>query len=711
MTTLSSRFIAGALSVVAVTACARSVSTNATTGVSPSNAVSAPNPDPRVGLKAGRFDAAEATWNMRVLSETKPSQKFMEETNSDLAFSGPYAIQGSYAGYQIWDISSPKTVSLKSFFYCPQSQSDVSVYKNLLITSGEGTAGRLDCAAGGIKDTVSKERLLGIRIYDISDIANPKPIASVQTCRGSHTHTLVVDPNDHDNIYVYISGSAGLRSPTELAGCVSTSPTTDPNSALYRIEVIKIPLAHPEQAAVVSSGHIFDNLAKEPRHGQAPDDIKAIAEAKAKGQFTVYIDVIGEDFILPDRFSKHLLDSIVTARGGTGGATRADSDQLRRDLPEMARRMIGEEKPSPTGYSTSRQCHDITVYPAIGLAGGACEGYGMLLDIHDVKNPRRLDAVADSNFSYWHSATFNNDGTKLLFSDEWGGGGGPKCRATDPKNWGADAIYTIDNGKLHFQSYYKLPAPQTKYENCVAHNGSLIPIPGRDVMAQAWYQGGISVFDWTDATHPKEIAFFDRGPVDSTRMGNGGEWSAYWYNGVIVGSEISRGLDVLELTPNPLLTQNEIDAAKTVKWAELNVQGQPKMVWPPSFALARAYLDQLQRSGGLSADRLAAARSALATAEKASGAARRDALTGLAASLDNDASSSSDGNKVRKLQNAVRDLATATVAMAGPGYYVSGEPNALYVIDGKMVFNESLPPKQDSNQPMFFINGVPIEKP
>jgi len=658
VTTVSSRLILGAVSVIAVTACARSVSTNATTGVSPSNAASAPNPDPRVGLKAGRFDAAEATWNMRVLSETKPSAKFMEETNSDLAFSGPYAIQGSYAGYQIWDISNPKSVSLKSFYYCPQSQSDVSVYKNLLITSGEDRAGRLDCGAGGIKDTVSKDRLLGIRIYDITDIANPKAIVQVQTCRGSHTHTLVVDPNDHDNVYVYVSGSQPSRSPTELAGCISSDPTTDPNSALFRIEVVKIPLAHPEQAAVVSSGRIFDNLSKEPHHGKAPDDIKEIVEAKAKGLFIVNFE--GEDYIVPERYSSHALDSLVKARGGSGTPTKADSDSFRALLDAMVKQMGGKD--NGKAYATSRQCHDITVYPAIGLAGGACEGYGMLLDIHDVQHPRRLDAASDSNFSYWHSATFNNDGTKLLFSDEWGGGGAPKCRVTDPKDWGADAIYTIDNGKLHFQSYYKLPAPQTKNENCVAHNGSLIPIPGRDVMVQAWYQGGISVFDWTDAAHPKEIAFFDRGPVDSTRMVLSGQWSTYWYNGVIVGSEISRGLDVLELTPNPLLTQNEIDAAKTVHYDQLNVQGQPKMVWPPSFALARAYLDQLQRSGGLSADRLAAARSALASAEKASGAARRDALTGLATSLDNDTSSSNDANKVRKLQNAVRDLASATVA-------------------------------------------------
>src|SRR5579862_9680028 len=308
MNSVSSKLLAGATALIAITACARSVSTNATTGVTPSMSAEAPKPDPRVGLKAGQFDAAEATWNMKVLSETKPSEKFMGKTNSDLAFSGPYVIQGSYAGYQIWDISNPKTPSLKSYYFCPQSQSDVSVYKNLLITSGEGTAGRLDCKEGGVHDTVSAERLLGIRVYDISDISNPKSIVNVQTCRGSHTHTLVVDPNDHDNIYVYISGSAGLRSPKELAGCVSTNPTTDPNSALFRIEVVKIPLAHPEQAAVVSSGRIFDNLTKQPQHGVASDDRKDAAEARAQGKFTgVYQD---DAFILSDDNANQLLDSI-----------------------------------------------------------------------------------------------------------------------------------------------------------------------------------------------------------------------------------------------------------------------------------------------------------------------------------------------------------------------------------------------------------------
>ncbi|HEX4470150.1 MAG TPA: hypothetical protein VH080_11475, partial [Gemmatimonadaceae bacterium] len=364
-------------------------------------------------------------------------------------------------------------------------------------------------------------------------------------------------------------------------------------------------------------------------------------------------NIMGQEMVLPPYFTKPMLDSMVARRGGTGAPTAADSAALREAIPGMVAKMIGTQGP-PRGPT---QCHDITVYPGIGFAGGACEGYGFLLDIHDPAHPTRVAAVSDSNFSYWHSATFNNDGTKLLFSDEWGGGGAPKCRATDPKEWGADAIFTINGTDLKFQSYYKMPAPQTPQENCVAHNGSLIPIPGRDVMVQSWYQGGISVFDFTDAAHPKEIAFFDRGPVDSTRMASGGTWSAYWYNGVIVSSEISRGLDVLELTPSGLISQNEIDAAKTVHLDYMNTQGQPKFVWPATFALSRAYVDQLERSGGLSAARIVAVRQALAGAETASGSSRSAALSQLASQLDNDAGSSRDAAKVRTLAGSVRQLA------------------------------------------------------
>jgi hypothetical protein len=297
------------------------------------------------------------------------------------------------------------------------------------------------------------------------------------------------------------------------------------------------------------------------------------------------------------------------------------------------------------------------VYSDIGLAGGACGGLGLLLDISDPVNPKRIDEVADANMSFWHSATFNNDGTKMLFSDEWGGGGQPRCRATDKLEWGSDALFTIENKKLKFHSYYKLPAPQSSLENCVAHNGSLIPIPGRDVMVQSWYQGGVSVFDWTDIAHPREIAYFDRGPVNAERMSMGGTWSAYWYNGVIVSSEIARGLDVFELTVSPLISENELAAAKTVKMPYWNTQDQQMLKWPQTFVLARAYLDQLERSKGLPADRIKSARSTLASAERRSERDRKAPLTQLASQLNTAAGSSSDAAKVRMLASTVADLA------------------------------------------------------
>ena len=644
-----------------VAACSHSTSSMSGSAPSPAANMSAtaPSPDPRVGLRAGEMNAQEATWNLHVVSRTQPSAKFVGQTNSDLAFTGPYAIQGSYAGYQIWDISNPSHPSLKTAYYCPASQSDVSVYKNLLFVSGEGLTGRLDCGGEGVKDTVSKDRLRGLRIFDITDIANPKNVGNVQTCRGSHTHTVVIDPKDPDNVYVYISGSSQVRSANELPGCVASSPSKDPNSALFRIEVIKVPLAHPDQAAIVSSPRIFNDLTKPKSHGESQLDsiagAKAAAEARAHGGYTAM--VFGEEMVLPTSFVDGLLTDAVTARGGSGAPTHADSAALRAALPDIIEKMINPPGADPNAGPT--QCHDITVYPAIGLAGGACGGYGLLLDIHDPAHPVRIGAAADSNFSYWHSATFNNDGTKVLFSDEWGGGSQPKCRATDKHEWGADALFTIVDGKMQFQGYYKMPAPQTKFENCVAHNGSLVPIPGRDVMIQAWYQGGISLFDWTDAAHPKEIAYFDRGPVDSTRLVLSGSWSVYWYNGVMVSSEISRGLDIVELTPSAFISQNEIDAAKSVKWDYLNTQGQRKIEWPASFALSGAYVDQLERSHGLAPDKIAADRAALQSAEKATGSARSTALTQLASQIDADASGSSDAAKVQKLSASVKALAGA----------------------------------------------------
>ena len=359
-----------------------------------------------------------------------------------------------------------------------------------------------------------------------------------------------------------------------------------------------MPLAAPEHAAIVSSPRIFDSLTAPVRHAESAADIAARAQR-----------------------------------------------------PGPPRPVVG------LGWPT--HCHDITVYPAIGLAGGACGGYGLLLDIHDVAHPKRIGAVADSNFSFWHSATFNNDGSKVLFSDEWGGGAAPRCRVTDKHEWGADAIFTLVGGTMTFQSYYKMSAPQTPFENCVAHNGSLIPVPGRDIMVQAWYQGGISVFDWTDPAHPKEIAYFDRGPMESTKLVDGGSWSAYWYNGYIVSSEISRGLDIYELVPSGLLSQNEIEAARLVRFEFLNVQDQPKLVWPPSFAVPRAYLDQLARTNGLGGERVSLSRTELARAEKLSGQARKDALAHLAARLDGDAAGAANATKVRALSAAVTGLANA----------------------------------------------------
>jgi hypothetical protein len=410
-----------------------------------------------------------------------------------------------------------------------------------------------------------------VRIFDISDIKNPKQVAAVQTCRGSHTHTLVTDPNDKDNVYIYVSGTSFVRQPEELAGCSGEEPDKDPNTALFRIDVIKVPVAAPQDAKVVSSPRVFID----PRTGA--------------------------------------LNGL--NNGGTHGKK-------------------GSEKPADTN-----QCHDITVYSAIGLAAGACSGNGLLLDIKDPVHPKRLDAVNDPNYSYWHSASFSNDGSKVVFTDEWGGGLGARCRANDPNKWGADAIFNLKDNKLTFANYYKLPAAQGDSENCVAHNGSLIPVPGRDIEVQAWYQGGISVVDFTDAAHPFEIAYFDRGPIDPNVLVLGGDWSAYWYNGYIYGSEIARGLDIFELTPTKSLTQNEIDAAKTVQVSELNVQNQQKIEWPAKLAVAKAYLDQLSRSQALPADQIASLQKAIQSAETSHMSKSKLAkLKSLAPSLEKDAS-------------------------------------------------------------------------
>jgi hypothetical protein len=570
-----------------------------------------PSPDPRIGLKPGWFDAAETSWNMSLVSTTPPSPNFLNRAdpgdsrvwNSDLAFTGSYVIQGNFAGYQVWDVANPKAPRLHTSYLCIGSQSDVSVFGRLLFESTEATNARLDCSPDGVPDTVSHDRARGIRIYDMTDIAHPRRLATVQTCRGSHTHTVVTDPKDNKNVYIYVSGSAPVRSSRELPGCSDLDPAQDTSSERFRIEVIQVPLDHPEQARVVSKPAILADLSAPKQHGETVADSAALAE-----------------------------------RLRAMGMTAAD---------------LASRRMTSTGPI---QCHDITVYPGIGLAAGACRGYGVLLDIRDPVHPHRVGLAADTNFVAWHSATFNNDGSKVLFTDEWGGGTSPRCRTTDKMEWGADAVFTLSNNTPTFGSYYKLPVPQTPAENCVAHNGSLIPVPGRDLMVQGWYQGGISVFDWTDPRHVREIAYFDRGPMDASKLFVSGSWSAYWYNGLIYSSEITRGLDILELKPSAWLTQNELDAAKTVHFTELNVQDQPKFVWPASFAVARAYLDQLARGNGLSSDRVTTARDALANAERASGDQRRNALTQLGSQLDGYASGATDAARVRALAGVVRDL-------------------------------------------------------
>jgi hypothetical protein len=587
--------------------------------------------DPRAKLSPGLYDAGQAAMGMRHLmllkkpdafqlgvddpdnpkvektlgllgigdssKLTKPSQLVLAQlafANSDLAFQGNYLFQGNFYGVNIYDISDPSKARLVTSMVCPGGQGDLSVYKNLLFMSVEMPNGRLDCstqgfpppAAGQQLPAAQKDRFRGVRIFDITDIRNPKQVAAVQTCRGSHTHTLVVDPNDKNNVYIYVSGTSFVRQNEELAGCSGGPPDKDPNTALFRIDVIKVPLAAPQNAQVVSSPRVF----MDPRTG--------------------------------------------ALNGLNNGGTRGTN---------------GLEKPSDTD-----QCHDITVYSAIGLAAGACSGNGILLDIKDPVNPKRVDAVNDPNYSYWHSASFSNDGKKVVFTDEWGGGLAARCRANDPNKWGANAIFRLTGNKLSFASYYKLPAAQGDSENCVAHNGSLIPIPGRDIKVQAWYQGGISIMDFTDADHPVEIAYFDRGPIDPKMLVLGGEWSAYWYNGHIYASEIARGLDIFELVPTQYLTQNEIDAAKAVRVAELNVQNQEKIEWPRQLVVAKAYVDQLERSQALPSDQIAALRQAIQRAESSR---KLEKLKSLAPSMEKSAGltkSAADSARLKALAEILR---------------------------------------------------------
>ena len=620
--------------------------------------------DPRANLRAGVTDAQTASLNLELVANIPRTGDFVNPSdpgdfgfaNTDLAFQGETMFVGNYNGVQIYSLVNPAMPRLVSSITCTGGQGDVSVHGNLLFMSVEESRGRLDCGSQGVSTPVSAERLQGIRVFDISNLAQPRQVATVQTCRGSHTHTLVPDPADPQNLYVYVSGIAGVRSGQELAGCAGGSPAENAEgSSYFRIEVVKVPVAAPQNAQVVRSARFLLGLPAAPESAsEIPSDAdkaegaRVAAAARAQGKFTVLYQ--GVEQVLPDGMVAQILGQMAAAQGRTGAPTAADSTMLRERLPQM----VAAQEAQSARRTGPTSCHDITVYPEKGIAGGACEGYGILLDIRDPSDPKRLDQAGDANFAYWHSATFNNDATSVIFTDEWGGGSAARCRATDRMEWGANALFRIAGGKLTQAGYYKLPAAQSATENCVAHNGSLVPIPGRDVMVQAWYQGGISVFDFTNPSQPREIAYFDRGPMSASELVLGGYWSVYWYNGYLYGSEINRGVDVLRLTASADVTAAELAAATAVRATLVNPQLQTAISWTPSVTLARAYLDQVVRARALPAARtrtLAAgldlAEAARTTAQKRTAAA---ALATTGRTLRGDAS--------------VQRLATALAAVA-----------------------------------------------
>ena len=477
-------------------------------------------------------------------SESRQRYPMLSFSNTDMAFSGNTLVAGNYHGFNVYDLGNQGMPKLISSVVCPGGQGDVSIVGDLLIMSVQETRSRLDCGLQGIAEDVSEERFRGLRIFDISDLSEPKQVGAVQTCRGSHTHSVVAGPGENGKIIVYNSGTSSIREQEEMDSCFDESPG-DTRTALFRIDVVEIPVDDPAASRIVDSPAVF-----------ADEATGAVA-----GLW----------------------------RGGDHGDDTQDT------------------------YTTDA-CHDITVFPSLNIAAGACSGNGILFDITDPMKPNRIDVVTDPGFAYWHSATFNNDGTKVLFTDEWGGGGRPRCRAFDPLDWGADAIYNIVDGKLEFQSYFKIPAPQLEQENCVAHNGAIVPVPGRDIFVQSWYQGGISVIDFTNSTEPVEIAYFDRGPIDAEALVTGGFWSSYWYNGLIYGTEIIRGLDVLELTPSEYLSAHEIAASNMADLGSVfNPQQQFPVSWPQHPQIALAYVDQLTR-GTSDPQRFKSLRTALETA-------------------------------------------------------------------------------------------------
>ena len=584
------------------------------------------SPDDRAGLKAGYKNAEQAAMNVKLeaalsnppgffdpknpsglppvklkkddkdnkkpasrsddgqsLDDTQWSDRspLLSFSNTDMAFANDILVTGSYHGFNIYKLQGDGTPKLYSSVVCPGGQGDVSIVGDLLIMSVEQTRGRVDCGLQGISEDVSEDRFRGLRIFDISNLAQPVQVGQVQTCRGSHTHSVVT--SDETKIIVYNSGTSSIRDEEELPGCIGNLPG-DNRTALFRIDVIEIPVADPSKARIVDSPTVF-------------------ADEKTGRLAGLW-------------------------QGGDHGDDTQESRQ-------------------------TNHCHDITVFPESKIAAGACSGNGIIFDISEPLKPKRIDEVVDKGFAYWHSATFNNDGTKVVFTDEWGGGSRPRCRVYDPKDWGANAVYDILDRELVFKSYYKMPAPQSDSENCVAHNGSVVPVPGRDIFVQAWYQGGLSVMDFTDSNNPVEIAYFDRGPIHKDKLVLGGYWSTYWYDGKIYGTEIARGLDVLSLTPSDYLSENEIAAASIADQGALfNPQQQFPVSWPAEPVVAKAYMDQLKRSDALPADQAADLTRVLDQAASQLGAGERSAelaseLTTLAKGLN-----LSEGNGSIKLQKS-----------------------------------------------------------
>jgi len=579
--------------------------------------------DPRSNLKPGRYDAGVAASNMRLVSFSKKPAQFdssrgLAFINSDLAFGDHYAYQGNFAGFTVWDVSDPAKPVVAAVVECITSQGDPSIVGHLLFVSAEGAGNRTDCGKGGVQNP--KDHMAGVRIYDVSNPHAPKLIKNVQTCKGSHTHTVIPSPTDPNIVYIYVSGQQAARPDSEMAGCKNGTDPADPTNSLYQLDIIKVPLNHPEKAAVIPGARIFTGLEG------SPDCVTFCAP--------------------PD---------------------------TRRRPPGAAQAGAPNRPPTDPMHTGPRNCHDVTAYPAMHLLAAACSSHAIMVDISNPEKPVRISAITDTNnFQGRHTSGFSNDGMKTLWTDEWGGGTGPMCQAGSIMELGGNTIVTAspDYKKLTQRSYFKLPSAQTEQENCVSHNGGLVPVPGRDLYVQGWYQGGVDIMDFTDADHPTEIAYYDRGPIDEpadtskaserSRYTIGGSWGAYYWNGYIYSSELDRGFDVYELTPSPQLSANEIAAAKLVRLKDYNPQSQPKLTWPAAFPVVRSYLDQLVRNDGLSSDKTSAIAAALDAAEKQSGSARAASLNKLAKQVDADAKDAKDSARVKTMASEIRRLASAS---------------------------------------------------